>query len=263
MRIWGGMAIFMCLGMSAMADDLRPLCPDRPGKNTSPCTLDAGHAQLELNLYDQTIQRRGGIATDSLLVFNPTLKYGLSDTLDIEASFAPIQSQRVKTRASDITIKGQGDLYLRGKWMVTGDGGAGFTAVVEPFAKLATARRGLGNGALEGGLQVPLGYDWGNGWSLSTTPEADALLDASGHGRHAALVDAIELNKDLPGGFTLGAEVWTSQNLDPTGTTAQYSADFDLAWLTDANTQLDGGVNLGLNRATPDLEIYVGVSERF
>jgi len=37
----------------------------------------------------------------------------------------------------------------------------------------------------------------------------------------------------------------------------------DAAWLADNDTQLDGGVNLGLNRATPDVEIYFGMSRRF
>jgi hypothetical protein len=62
---------------------------------------------------------------------------------------------------------------------------------------------------------------------------------------------------------TLGAEVWTSQNLDPAGTVSQYSADVDAAWLVNNDTQLDCGLNLGLNRATPDLEVYFGVSRRF
>jgi hypothetical protein len=43
----------------------------------------------------------------------------------------------------------------------------------------------------------------------------------------------------------------------------QYSFDLDAAWLADNDMQLDGGLNIGLNRATPDLEIYLGVSRRF
>jgi hypothetical protein len=31
----------------------------------------------------------------------------------------------------------------------------------------------------------------------------------------------------------------------------------------DANLQLDGGANFGLNRATPQAQLYVGVSRRF
>jgi hypothetical protein len=246
-----------------LADDAKPLCVDRPGKNTSACVTDSGRVQLELNAYDETFQSTNGTDTDLLLLLNPTLKYGLSDTLDIEASFAPVQSQRTRAGASDMTVTGHGDVYLRGKWMFTGDGDKGFTAVAEPYVKLATATQGLGNGALEGGLMVPFGYDWGNGWSLSSTPEADVLLDASGHGRHAALVNVVELNREVGSGITLGAELWNNQNFDPAGTVSQSSFDLDVAWLTDKDTQLDVGTNVGLNHATPDLEIYAGISRRF
>ena len=50
---------------------------------------------------------------------------------------------------------------------------------------------------------------------------------------------------------------------DPAGTVSQYTFDLDAAWLADNDTQLDGGVNIGLNRATPNLEFYLGVSRRF
>jgi hypothetical protein len=88
------------------------------------------------------------------------------------------------------------------------------------------------------------------------------LLNASGSGHHANLVDVVGLGKSF-GPLSLGVEAWTSQNLDPTGTVSQYSFDMDAAYLIGNDTQLDGGVNLGLNRATPDMEIYFGVSRRF
>ena len=62
---------------------------------------------------------------------------------------------------------------------------------------------------------------------------------------------------------TSWVELWSGQNLDPAGTVSQYSFDVDAAWLVDNDTQLDGGVNIGLNRATPDLEFYFGISRRF
>jgi hypothetical protein len=63
--------------------------------------------------------------------------------------------------------------------------------------------------------------------------------------------------------MTLGAEIWTSRNLDPAGTVSQVSADLSAAWLVNNDAQLDCGVNLGLNRATPDTEIYFGIARRF
>ena len=65
------------------------------------------------------------------------------------------------------------------------------------------------------------------------------------------------------GKLTLGAEVWSAQNLDPAGTVSQYSFDLDAAYLIGNNTQIDSGINLGLNRATPDTELYFGLSQRF
>jgi hypothetical protein len=87
-------------------------------------------------------------------------------------------------------------------------------------------------------------------------------LNAAGQGHHANLVDVVGLGRSF-GAFTLGAEVWTDQNLDPAGAISQYSFDLDAAWLANNDMQLDGGVNIGLNRATPDLEIYFGISRRF
>jgi hypothetical protein len=41
---------------------------------------------------------------------------------------------------------------------------------------------------------------------------------------------------------------------------SQYSFDLDAAWLVDNDTQLDGGVNIGLNRATPGSGILFGIA---
>ena len=62
---------------------------------------------------------------------------------------------------------------------------------------------------------------------------------------------------------TLGAEAWASSDLDPAGSTQSYSIDFDVAWQPDNDTQLDGGINLGLNRAPPGAQVYAGISRRF
>jgi len=94
------------------------------------------------------------------------------------------------------------------------------------------------------------------------TPEADAQLNASGRGYHANLANVVGLGRSF-GPVTLGAELWSGQNLDPAGTVSQYTFDLNAACLVNNDTQLDGGVNIGLNRATPDLEFYFGISRRF
>ncbi|HKB96451.1 MAG TPA: transporter [Rhizomicrobium sp.] len=241
------------------ANDLGPICPDRPGKGTSACTLAAGHAQLELGLFDESFQRRSGVTTDSGGAGSLLAKWGVNDRMDLEAGMALYQFQRVRDATGTTTASGIGDLFLHAKYNPMAADGP-FALVLDPYIKLPTAGGGLGNGAVEGGMALPMSYDLGNNWSLAMTPEADLLLDASG--RHANLVDVVGLGRSF-GPLSLGVELWTGQNLDPAGAISQYSFDVDAAYLVDNDTQVDCGLNLGLNRATPDLEIYFGVSRRF
>src|SRR5437868_15483898 len=56
--------IVVTLPTLALAQDSKPICPDRPGRGTSACTVDAGHAQLELGLFDDSLQHRSGVTPD-------------------------------------------------------------------------------------------------------------------------------------------------------------------------------------------------------
>jgi hypothetical protein len=253
--------------LQARADDesLRALCPDRPGKGTSPCTVDAGYWQVEIDAFDATLQRHDAATQDSYVAFAPTIKYGVTDTLDVELGLAPLNWTYANDGKKAQTDEGFGDLYLRTKWNFLGDAAGALSAVVEPYVKLPTASKGFGDGAVENGVVVPLSYDLGNNWSLSSTPEIDLLRNAHGDGRHANLVDVAGIGKSLDGGITLGAEVWADWNEDPNSGGTQTSFDLDAAWqpACDSNLQIDGGADFGLNARTPDLEIYTGISRRF
>lgn len=265
MKRAAGFALLLMFAAPALADDsgLRDLCPDRPGKGTSACTVDAGHLQLEVDAFDGTFQREDGVTTDTYFIANPTLKFGLTDNFDIEASIAPFEAIRTHDASGTETEKGIGDLFLRSKLNLAGNDGGNWGVAIEPFLKIPTARRAIGNGAVEGGALVPLSLDLGSGWSLASTPEIDVLRNESGGGYHADFINVVGIGRALDGGVTLGAEAWASSDVDPAGSTQNYSLDFDVAWQPDTDDQLDGGVNLGLNRATPGAQVYVGVSRRF
>lgn len=250
-------------GSVAAADGPRDLCPDRPLKGTSACTLDAGYWQVETDLVNFTHDRSGGVTTDLLLAPNPTLKYGLTDTLDIEASMALYERQKVSGGGASSTASGIGDLYLKAKWHVAGTNGQDGVAI-EPYVKLPTAKDALGNGAVEAGIIVPYQANLPGGWSLDVTPEADALKDQAGSGRHLAASLSAGLSHPVTEALTFGFDLWTQQDFDPAGTGRQYSFDLALSWQPKgASFAIDGGVNIGLNRQTPDAQVYLGLSKRF
>ena len=154
--------ICMANATFAYADDgLRDLCPDRPGKGTSECTVDAGHFQLEVDAFDVTFQRAGGATTQAYILADPTLKYGVTDNLDIEASLAPVEIIRTHDATGTDTETGVGDLFLRTKFNIAGNDGGDFGLAIEPFLKIPTARREFGNGDVEGGgMDRPPRLSW-------------------------------------------------------------------------------------------------------
>lgn len=245
---------------------LRPLCPDRPAKGTGACTVDRGHLQLETDLLDETYDRTGGVTTRTLAVASPTLKLGVTDRLDVEANLAPyLRVSSAQAPGGPRTAQsGIGDLYLRTKLNLAGNSGADFGLGVEAYLKAPTASHDLGNGAWEEGLLLPASWSLPHGWSLGLTPEADLLLDASGSGRHVALSLPVGLSHAV-GPVTGTVELWTLQDLDPSGTRRETSVDLAAAWQPprQPDLQLDAGVNLGANRATPDVQVYVGLARRF
>lgn len=249
------------------AADLRPLCTDRPTKSTSPCTVDAGHFQLESDLLNVNYDRTGGLTTTTWLVTNPTLKLGLTNTVDVELNIVPLEIATVRDRATGQSVRatGVGDLYARLKWSLLGDDGGAVGFALVPYVKAPTASAGLGDGAVEGGLIVPLSVNLPMNVQLVVDPEIDLLKNAADTSRHVNTSGLISLSRPVTKTVTLSAELWSDVNFDSAGRTTQVSADLGAAWIpaSDQNFQLDGGVNLGLNDRTPAVQAYLGVSRRF
>lgn len=248
---------------TATSEPLRALCPDRPAKGTSPCTLDAGHVQIEFGAIDTVRQRAVGITSLQTTFGATTIKYGLNARTDLEISLNPWTRS---AQADQASTKGIGDTILRAKVNLGDQDGPGAWGVaLAPFIKLPTARRGLGNGKLEAGLIVAVAYALPGNMSLGLSPELDLVENADGSGRHLNLIHVVGLNLPLSDAVTGTLEVWSDTDFDPQATITQASFDLALAWVPSGQTRLqwDGGLNLGLNRKTPDTEVYFGVSRRF
>ncbi len=241
---------------------LSPICTDRPTKSNAACTVEPGHFQYESDLVNGSSLTFGGATAHTWLILNPTFKYGLTPQMDVEANFSPLEiiTTHDKSGASQ-SVSGIGDLYLRLKYQFWNDGD--LESAVIPYLKAPTARIPIGNGAVEGGLIVPVNYQAERYITLTTVPEVDIYKNAVDGGRHANMVQLINLAVALPGNFTLYGELWGDWNFDPSGTVAQYSADAALAYGVTPYLQLDAGLNFGLNRSTPDVQAYIGASQKF
>lgn len=250
------------LASSPVGAEEGPICTDRPGKANAVCTVPAGRFQLESDAVNWTRNASGGVRTETIVYTNPTLKLGLGPSTDVEVNFAPLVEVRTHIGARGSNTTGSGDLFVRLKHRLT-DPAAAVQLGIIPFLKLPTAKRGIGNGLWEGGLAVPVQFTLSPKTTLTVGPELDLLADNGGQGRHLQLVGLVNVSRTLSPKLTAYAELWTARNYDPSGTVRQYSLDAAVALLISPSLQLDTGVNLGLNRATPDAQLYGGISVRF
>ena len=238
-----------------------PICTDRPAKANAVCTVAPGHVQLENSLVGWARFKAAGSSATTLTVGSSVLKYGLTDHSDLQLGWTPYIRIVIWDKGSSESIGGIGDVSLRSKHRLSRAEAPVQVALI-PFAKLPTAKRGIGNRRFEGGLAMPISFSLVGPVTATLGPELDLLADGDGHGTHVGLVNIINLSAPVAPRLTLAVELWTNSNIDPAGTVKQASADVALAYALANDFQLDAGINGGLTRATPDLELYVGLSIR-
>jgi hypothetical protein len=241
-------AAALALSSAALAADENPICADRPGKATPTCTVPEGMVQVETGLVDWT--------RDELDVGATAVKFGVTERLHLELD--PPAYVDVRNGPS-----GLGDSAVALKYRLTKDS-APVQVALRPFVKIPTARHALGNGKVEGGIALLADSTFGGssiGWDAA--PEIDLVADSDGTGYHIATTAAASVGVPISSRLTVSGEVWGAWDFDPSGTVRQYSLDGAVAYLLSKDVQLDAGANFGLNRNTPDIELYTGFAFRF
>jgi hypothetical protein len=245
---------------SPVAADEQPICADQPGKSSQACTVPAGHFQFESSVADWTLDKHGSQRHTLLKIAETGLKFGLTDRSHIDIDVIPWE--RATSRQGN-SASGFGDVIASYKYRLT-TSDAPLLVAVAPFVKIPTAKHSLGNRRWEGGLILPIQYAIPkSSVVLSTTPEVDWTTDGDRHGHHATMVQILDLGWQVTDKLNLSGEIWGQWDWDPSGTTKQASADGAVAYLVNKDVQLGAGFNIGLNRVTPNLEIYAGIAEQF
>jgi hypothetical protein len=247
---------------SAAAED-QTICADRPGKTTNPCTVPGGHFQIETSFADYTLQKTPGERDTLLTIGETTVKYGVTDATDIELDLTPWARGTSRSGGLTSSVSGIGDTFAIVKHEFT-RGDAPFQISAHPFVKIPTARRPAGNGKVEGGLILPVEYSIPKSpFTITASPEIDWLADSDGHGHHAAMVQSVSFGWQATKKLNLSAEVFEQWDYESSGTQAQSSFDLAAALVVQPDLQLDGGVNLGIDRTAPDVEVYAGIARQF
>jgi hypothetical protein len=248
-------------------DMLRSFNTDRPTKANVPWTVDAGHYQVEADLAFFTSDRENAahVTQRSWSVPNPLVKVGLTDSVQFDLVFSGLYNRtELKDRRTGArrTFEGFGDVSLRTKVNLWGNEGGATAFAVMPYVKLPTNTGHIGNNQVEEGLSAPFAISAPLDLTVIVMPSFDVLKDANGSGKHGHFSQLINVNRQIVEGVTGYVEFYADESRRG-GPGNFYTLDFGLAWLIAPDLQIDAGTYIGLNRAAPDLQAYVGIGHRF
>ncbi|MES2055057.1 MAG: transporter [Pseudomonadota bacterium] len=243
----------------------RDYCPERPGLGTPACTIAPGRVSVETGLVDWTRDEDSSQRSDTILIGDTLVRIGLTDTIEAQVGWTPFGHMRTRDKNSGAIDRANrvGDVSLGFKANLRNPDGSGFAVAVHPFVTLPTGRSPIGAGDWGAGLVVPATYDLSNTLNLAFTPELDAAVDQDGSGRHLAFSGTVGLAVALNHEVTGTIEFQALRDDDPSGATTQTRAGLSLGWMASDALQLDIGGAVGLNHASPDGELYLGISRRF
>lgn len=249
------------------ADQMRDMSTDRPDQTESPYTVDAGHFQIEWNVFGYTHDQTKGERVDNFQYLAPNFKMGLTDRIDLQFVFDGYQVQRERSRDDSGVIfretrQGAGDFTSRLKINVFGNDDGKVALAVMPVIKFPTNQDHLGNGSVEGGLIVPVSVSLPHGFDMGFMTEVDVLRDRGDDHYHTEFLNTITFGHDLIGKLGGYLEFAATVNTENASAWAG-QVDVGLTYGVTENLQLDIGTNIGVTRAADDVQPFVGLSVRF
>lgn len=239
---------------------LREMSTDRPDATEGPTTVDAGRVQLEMDFASFTRNRLDGVRTTEWGVVPFNVRIGIRHNFEAGVFVAPYVRQTEKPRSGPReTHGGFGDVTFRTKFNFWGNDGGESAAGLILDLKLPTARRAIGNGAVEGAVTLPVLFELPAGWELGAMTRLD-LRHRDGGGRRAVWFNTATLGHELGSKNLSGYVELTSE----AGDGAQVATlNLGVAWRVNPNTQFDLGGVFGLSRAADDARWFAGISRRF
>lgn len=262
-RLAAALIVVIMLPTAAEAQDQRNFCPDRPGLGTPACTLDDGQLAIELGVMDWTLDRQADNRTDTVVTGDVLLRYGLTGDLEAQLGWSMFGHARARSGGREEKSSGTGDILLAIRHNMRNPDGSGFALAVMPYVTLPAGGSAIGAGDWGAGLLVPISRELPAGFQLGFTGSVEAAVDEDRNGRHLAYGAIIGLDVPLSEAVGTTIEFSARRNDDPSGAAIELLAGLSMAWSPDAPLQFDVGANFGLNRNTPDVQLYLGIARRF
>ena len=237
----------------------RELATDRPDGTEGPLTVDAGRVQVEMDFANTTRNRLDGVRSAGAEVAPFNLRLGLTRNVELGVLVTPWQRETEQPRVGPIAKRsGFGDTTVWGQLNLGGNDGGPLAWGLMADRKLPTASSGFSNGTCEGALTLPVAFELGGGWEGGAMTLVE-LRHTGGGDYRAVWGNTVTVGHEIAG--RLGGFV---ELTSAAGDGAHVAAcNGGLTYRVGRDVQVDGGVNLGLSRGAPDVQVFAGMARRF
>lgn len=244
-------------------EHLREMSTDRPDATEGATTVDAGHYQIEMDLYNTSIDemKSEDIKTRETAIGSFNLRMGLTQSTELNIIFDPHLEQKVETAGESDTNTGIGDTTIRYKINFMGNEGGPISLGLIPFVKIPTADDDLGNDEYEGGLVIPIGLELPNGFELGMMAQFNYLKNEANKKYHTQLDTSMVLGHDIAGDLGGYIELFSASSTEEDAAW-EATANIGFTYAVTPNFQMDLGCNFGITRAADDTNPFVGLSAR-
>ncbi len=240
-------------------EKMREMSTDRPDITESPNSVDAGHFQIETDLFKTSRNKNNGVTTIENNFNLANLKLGLSKNIDLQlvvANYVNVYEKDANGTKSN-EAAGFGDLTLRLKYNLWGNDGGKTAFAMMPYINLPTSK---GNDYTEAGIVFPFSIDLGNEFSLGTQVQFDLLKSTTKTGYHGSILQSLVIGKGITDQLETFVESYYVYDFEEK--IAQVSFNGGLGYSVTPNVKFDIGFNLGLSKNT-DKVYFIGFSFRY
>ena len=239
---------------------MREMQTDRPDVTETPYTVDAGHIQIETDLF-RLEKEKGEISNRNTYYFNQgNIKIGLLNSTSIQFGF---QSYVVETRkeltSGDVDkTKGIGDINIRIKQNIIGNDGGNFALAILPFVKFPTATY-TEDSRYEGGVIIPMHYKLTDQWDLGSEIEADRKKDDDVNLMHTEILQSLSITHDLSKRVDAIGETYYKYDIKKHHWSNYLNASTQIE--LSKRLKIDAGINYGL-QSDAEKNYFIGTSIR-
>lgn len=239
--------------------ELKPIIDPR-----GPRTVDAGHVQVGVDVIEGAWTQPASSTAPTLQLFAIDARLGLTRRTDVQVAFAPYREAEVLQYGGVMTPgRGIGDVTVRLGLNLWGNDGGLTAAGLVPYVRVPTATGGVGSGAFEGGVILPLTVALPAELTGLARAQLEFADDAMGRrGVHPRAEVGGGLARTVLG--PVGAQVvWTTTaDAERAPFTYRHAVDAAGRVVIGRDLEVRAGASVGMLASEADIHPYLRVSYR-